>query len=175
MLFAFFGIYGFYKDSLEGAISLGVLSAMSSVAALYRLYKTISAVEYGALRPERTVEFNVGFGMKNEKRISIELGKTTKPIFFVETPESEVENLYILVNFPAELEVGKSNPSPDIQVSEYENYTLYCTTVDYLPKGRNTGFGFSVTPKKKGEYTVKVLVCAKGIYGYNEDLTIEVV
>lgn len=175
LLFAVFGIYGFYKDSREGAISLGVLSAISSVGALYRLYKTISAIEYGALKPERTVEFGIGFGLKNEKRISIQLGNTAKTLLVIETPESDVNNLYILVTFPAELVMGKANPPPSINVTEYEDCTVFRKTVDYLPKGRGTGFRFSITPKKEGEYTVKVLVCGKGIYEYHEDLKIEVV
>jgi len=175
MLFAVFGIYAFYKESLGGAIGLGVGSSLFSVVALFRLYKTISAVEYGALRPERTVEFDVGFGLKNEKRISVQFGKTTKDTLFVDTPESEVEKMYIIVQFPAELDLGKSNPAPGIVISEYQTYTLFRWTVDYLPKKRNTGLGFTVTPKKTGKYTVNVLVCAKGIYEYSEDLTIEVV
>jgi len=173
LLFAVFGIYGFYIDSREGAISLGVLSALFSVEALYRLYKTISAVEYGALRPERTVEFVVGFGQKYEKRISIELSKTTNARFFVK-PESEIENLYVQVDFPAELEVGKKSHDPSITITEYEDTTVYGYTEAYVPKESGTGFSFSTTPKKKGEYIVKVSVCAKRIYEYHENLTIEV-
>jgi hypothetical protein len=175
LLFAVVGIYGFYKDLLGVTIVLGFGSSVFSLAAISRLYKTISAVEYGALRPERTVEFNVGFGLKKDKKISIQLGKITDALWFVETPESDVENLYILVKFPAELEVGKSNPSPGINVSKYEDYVIIRKTVEYLPKGRGTGFSFQVISKKKGKYTVNALVCAKGIYEYSQDLTIEVV
>jgi len=64
LLLAVFGIYAFYKDSRDGAISLGAGSSLFSVLALFRLYKTISAVEYGALKPERTVEFSVYFDEK---------------------------------------------------------------------------------------------------------------
>jgi len=173
LLFAVFGIYGFYIDS-QGAISLGVLSALFSAVALYRLYKTISAVEYGALRPERTVEFVVGFGEKYEKRISIELRKTTSAKLVVK-PESEIENLFIQVDFPAELELGRKTNDPSITITEYEDVTVYGYTEVYIPKESGIGFSFSMTPKKKGEYTAKVSVCAKRIYEYHENLTIEVV
>jgi hypothetical protein len=175
LLFAVVGIYTFYKDLLGVTIVMGSGSGIFSLAAISSLYKTISAVEYGALRPERTVWFNVGFGLKNEKRISIQLGKRTEATLFVDTPESEVENLYIQVNFPAELEAWAASLPNVITMTKHETYTVICQTTGYLPKGRNTGFLLSMTPKRKGEYTVKALVYAKGIYEYSEDLTIEVV
>ena len=176
LTFAAFGIYGFYKDLRDWTIGLGIGSSVFSTVALFRLYKTISAVEYGALRPERTLDFKVGFGMNSDKMIRVKLGERKMGSIYVATPESDVENLYLHMVFPAKLGVEEAPTgfSP-ICATKHETCTVANMTTDYLPKGRSTGLSFPMTPKKRGKYVVRVRVCARGIYEYDENLTVEVV
>jgi hypothetical protein len=176
LLFAGVGIYAFYIDD-ERVTLLAGLSVICSAFTLYRLYMTISAVEYGALRPERTVQFEVTFG-KKAKAVTMELNKEAWPFCFFR-PEADIENLYAVVRFPSELGVTEDmNPyrsDPKIVLTEYEEYTLIRYVHDFLPKGSAVGFSITAVPKKKGKYPVAVRICAKGIYEYDENLTVEVV
>jgi hypothetical protein len=173
LAFASLGIYGFYTNT--DPTFPAVISIVCSVFAIYRLYQTVLAVEYGALRPERTVEFNVGFDRNMEKKITIELGKKTARFLFVDSPESDVDSLYVMLKIPSELGVTGESSTPDILGTVYGDETVVRKTQEYLPKGRGTGVSVPMNPKKKGEYIVKFLVCAKGIYEYKGELTVEVV
>lgn len=175
LLFAVVGIYAFYKDSREWAIGLGGFSALSSVVALYRLYKTISAVEYGALKPERTVEFQVGFEKDYRKTIETKFNDKAKFRIFARTHECEVETLVLLATFPAVLGAKCHFKDPDLSFSQFDDVAVAKLSEDYVPKGMGVGFYFSVTPQKIGKYSINVRVCAKGIYDTREELTIEVV
>lgn len=173
------GIYGFYIDSLLGVEFFGTFSAAFSLMAIFRLYKTLSAVEYGALKPERTVQFEVGFGKSSEKTLRAQLNNLTKSVCFFR-PERDVDSLYATVYFPSELGVTEkinliSAATPGITLSEYEDSSVFTFEIDFLPKGKATGFSFQAIPKKTGRHSVEVRICAKGIYEYNEELTIEVV
>lgn len=173
LVFACLGIYSFYNNT-DPTIP-AVISIVCSVFAVCRLYQTVLAVEYGALRPERTIEFNIGFDRNMEKKKTIELGKETRSTLIVDSPESDVENLYVTLRIPSELGVPSGSTPPSILATAYENETMIRKTQEYLPKGRGTGVGIPMNPKKKGEYKVKFLVCAKGIYEYKGELTVEVV
>jgi cell division protein FtsL len=178
LLLAILGINVLYSDtqtSLNQAIVFGSASAMFCGVALASLYQTILAVEYGALRPERTVKFQIGFDNNREKQKSMKLGKMEKVLIVIDTLESEVENVFAIFIFPSELGVGEKSSRSDIIVSAYEERTVIRMTEEYLPKGGSTALVFSMTPKKEGEYSVEVSVSAKGIYEYMETLKVEVV
>lgn len=174
------GIYEFYIDSISGVDAFGAFSVAFILMAGFRLYKTLSAVEYAALKPERTVQFEIGFGKSHEKTLRTQLSNSMQSMcFFV--PETDIDSLYATVHFPSELGVtGEINllstaERTHITLSEYEDFTAVTFTRDFLPKGSATGFSFNAIPKKRGKHSVDARICAKGIYEYNEELTIEVV
>ena len=173
LLFAILGIYGFYKDSREAAILLGIVSAMFSAGAIFRLYKTISAVEYGALRPERTVEFDVGFE-HYEKTVKTKLNQKRELGMFIKTLEYDIEKSVVLAIFPSDLGVEAEYEDPQLLFTKYEKRTCIMMFTDYLARDMAVGFPFDVVPTKVGKYPVTVRICAKGIHEVRKELTIEV-
>lgn len=166
-------LYSDLQDPQNTAIVLGGVSAFFCAVALGRLYKTISAVEYGALRPERTIDFEVGFGNEYEKTTKMELNKQTRTALNVRTEECDITNLYFHVEFPSELEM-ESYESPIILITKHEACTIMRFTQDYLPKGIGTGVEFTANPRKAGKYPVHISICAKGIYRVKKELTVKV-
>jgi hypothetical protein len=175
LFFASLGINAFYDNADVVLPTIGAI--VCSAFSIYRLYMTISAVEYGALRPERTVQFKVDFGEEGEKTLRVQLNEKIRPMCFF-TPEADIENLFVLAKFPSELGVTKKNNpagNPNLYLSEFKRYSLMCYTLDFVPKDSAVGFSFTGFPEEKGEYPVTVRIRAKGIYEYNEELTIEVI
>ena len=168
-------IYFFELEIIEGTIVFGLFSGLCSGLTVQRLYKTISAVEYAALRPARTVDFEIGFGMAEENTKQVKLNKPTELRIGVFTYEDNVENCVVYVTVPSEIEVSEKATHPDIIVSRNPDYTFVSRHTAFLPKGMGFGLLGYGTPKKIGEYVIKVGVCAKGIYEVKKELTLKVV
>jgi len=175
MLFTVVGIYGFYKSLLVVAIGMGIGSSIFLLWAILRLYKTISAIEYAALRPERTVEFKVGFGYDYEKTVKLEVAKVTPLRLVAKSNDFDVENLLIMAEFPSDLQVASGVGDPDLVITQQKESTIIALSEVFLPKGIGEGFTGHLTPTKTGKYAIAVRVCGKGIYEYREKLYIDVV
>ena len=151
---------------------------MFSALAVYRLYKTISFVEYAALRPARTVEFNVYFqsGGKGEK---IKRGKETRLVVLVGTEEEPVENVDIAIFLPPEIELAKTTSGLrtclQSATMDYPNYTMVQRLVDYLHMSTFETISFAVSSNKIGEHKIPVTVNGKGIRECLTSLTLNVV
>jgi hypothetical protein len=105
----------------------------------------------------------------------IEISKETELSLTAVPLEHDTENLVLDAGFPPELGVKRVGRDPSVLFSKYEDQTIMRICIDYLPKGMGQGFVFAAVPKKTGEYSVVVRVCAKGIYEYRKELTIEVI
>jgi len=179
LLTAGIGIYFWTVDELSWVILFGLFSSGLSVIALYNLYKTISAVEYAALRPARTVDFDIAFleGSRTTKTKKISLGKEEGLCICAITDDDDIENLRVLASFPPELEFVKQMdyPSPDVEVSCLAHCTTVMVKEEFLPKGIWTGSCNIFRPNKVGEYHIRVGVSGQGTYEVTRELTVRVV
>ena len=167
------GIFSFELEVLEGVITFGFFSVLGSAMAILRLYKTISAVEYAALRPARTVSFNIEF-REGTTRKELKRGKNGEFNLRAWTDEQDVENFSLWAQFPPELEIPvKSGPNFDI--IKYPEHTQVVIEQAFLPRTAMIGFRLTPAPKKTGKYSIPVKVHGKGIYEVQKELTIEVV
>ena len=168
-------IYFFHVESLEGIIFFGFLSAFFSAMAVYRLYKTISAVEYAALRPARTVEFNIGFLPDLQVSKQVKGGEKSEIRIFATTSEDDAEECTMFVKIPSEIEVISIPRWPNARITEHPDHTTIWGYFGFRPK--NTEFGIlpDVVARKTGKYTIDVKLCAKGMYEVNKELTLEVI
>ena len=169
------GIYSFYEDLWLVVPICGVISIVFSTFTVFSLYKTISAVEYAALRPARTVEFTVGFIPSWETIKQIKLGEHSKLRIFAKAIEANIEDFMVYMEIPSEIKTGIESVSENVVISKYLNYTMARCYTKFLPKNRGAGITFDVVPKKTGEYTIPVKVYGKGIYEYKKELTLNVV
>lgn len=174
LLAAGIGIYFWVVDELSWVILFGFFSGGLSVVALYNLYKTVSAVEYAALRPARTVEFIVSFS-DGEKTKQAKLGEETELAIFGHPIDDDVDNAIMFVSLPVDFETPTSSSTERIQVSEFPDRVCIICQAAFLPKGTFFGPAGYVTPKKAGEHKIPVEICGKGIYRYKTELTLNVV
>lgn len=171
-------LYSGYME-LELAMICGMFSGVFSAGAVYRLYKTISSVEYAALRPARTIEFQIRF-LSGEKSEVIKLKKKAKLEITVGTREESLEEVEVSVFIPPEIEVKETLTERTrciMQPDEmrFPNYSLVWREVGFLHMGTYDATAIDVLPKKIGKYEIPVAVCAKGIYEYHASLTLNVV
>ena len=167
------GLYYFNSEYLVGVVAFGLVSVFFSAMAIYRLYKTISAVEYAALRPARTVEFNIEFESgKTEQQVK--LGEVSELMVLVWTDEQAVENLGVYADFPLQFEI-EERVTRELCITNYLNFTAVVLETAFLPKNAKAGFRIYVTPKKVGENLIPVTVNAKGIYAIEKELILRVV
>lgn len=170
-----FGIHYFYEQDMPPTIAFTIVSALGHLLAIVNLYQTISAIEYAALRPARTVEFNVSFG--NGKKITqLKRGKESVVDIFASTSEADVNNCVMYVTIPAQIKlVTTETESEAITVSKYPYHTVIVSKESFAPKNWKFGVSGKVVPNKIGRYTVDVSICAEGIYEYKEELILNVV
>jgi hypothetical protein len=112
-------LYSDLQNSQNIAIGLGCGSALLSGLALFSLYNTISAVEYGALRPERTVEFDVGFSKVGQRRPyektrELKIGEEALLGIHARTYEYDIENYFLEIRLPPELVTTEAIEDKDI-------------------------------------------------------------
>lgn len=183
LVFSITGLYTFYKDLREWAIGLGAFSGLCSTVALYRLLKTVSAIEYGALRPERTVEFEIGFvpellGVETHPSNTITMAVGVQATLSVgaKTSECDLENFEMTMFVPAEIKiVSKIVNAQNITKSDYKDMTVLSLYRNCVMENLGTALRFSVIPLKAGKYSISVKIGAKGIYSFQKELFILVV
>jgi len=144
------------------------------------LYKTVSAVEHAALRPARTVKFEIELlEVRTGKQISqMKLGKELYLMVQTVSYEEDVENLNTFVTFPSEIKITELEPSekePGFDITIFKDYTVVYGETAFLPKGIADTIYLHVTPKKVGEFPISFQICGKGIYDYKTKLILRVV
>jgi hypothetical protein len=173
------GIYLFYEGTqaeIYIPFFIGVSVAMSG-SAIWSLYSTISAVEYAALRPARTVTFLVTYktGRMTEE---IKVGKQSV-LNVGANPDDDVENFLLELNFPPETEVVNAPEylaatlQPDW--GPYPKYTKLSYEKSFARKKLFHGISFSVISHQIGNYKIPVRLSAKGITDFKAELTLNVV
>ena len=180
LLAAILGIQFFYFENLElalgSALVCGMLSALFSSIGVYRLYKTISAVEYAALRPAPTIDFNVFFEGGGKSR-EVKLGKRTILKMFWGSEEETVEKVEATIFIHPELKFVSTNDKSSLQIppSTYPDYTAVESSYNVLHKETYDAVSITVSPSKTGEYKIPVSIKALGITEYQTHLIIYVV
>jgi hypothetical protein len=164
------GMHFFYEGAQQNVILFGCASAILSALALLNLYKTISAVEYAALRPARTIEFFVKY-TKGKETKQVKVGKKAELRVFAGTNEHDVEKCVMYVQVPSELGI----PETSLRKSVFSDHTMIVAERDFLPKKFAFGSGFSIVPKNVGKYSINVTICARGIYENKKQLFVDVV
>lgn len=153
------------------------ISSISSVLALVSLYQTILAVEYAALRPARTVEFEICFP-SGEKKEKIKCGKETK-LSIGAKPELSVEKIEFCIFLPPEIELKSLMKRAFVTLqpkkSDHPEYNMITMEYGFLYEDTFLAIKFNVLANKTGKYTIPVSVSAKGIYEYKTELILNVV
>ena len=175
LLSAGLGMYSFELEILEGVIAFGFFSGLCSAMAVNRLYKTVTAVEYAALRPARTVDFEIGFDEIGEMTKKVKLKTGTEVTTLARSDEGDVENVVLQMRFPNEIELSLQTNVPHIIASPYPEYTIIGIYKQFVPRGIAFGLRGFATAKKTGKYIVDVKICGKGIHEVRKELTLEVV
>lgn len=175
LLTAGIGVSFWIVDEMSWVIAFGFVSGGLSVAALYSLYKTVSAVEYAALRPARTVDFHVSFKDGKETK-QMTLNEETDVEIMGYPLDDSVDNATMYVTFPKVFETTTGSETERVHIDMFPNY--WCVTTiatPHLPAYCIMGAGGSVRPVKTGEYRIPVDIHAKGVYPYSTYVTINVV
>jgi len=163
---------------LELALICGVFSGAFSIKAVYRLYKTISSIEYAALRPARTIEFDVAYRSREQTR-RIKVRKETEVWVSAGTDEENIESFVLQMFFPPKIEIENVPKGVSLTIQpegfNYPNYTMMGVKKDFVPKGTSQAVRLTVIAKKIGRYRIPVIVHGKGIHEYETELTLNVV
>jgi len=165
-------------DSIVWASISGVGSAACDGLALELLYETIARIEHAALRPARTVGFDVCY--EDRKTIwEVKLGIGEKLEVGI-CPEDNVDDLEISILVHPKLgfkkAVGRAviaTLQPDMVT--YAGYTLLSYEKDYAKRGTYMAIGFIILATEEGEYPLPVEVCARDVNDYMTTLRIKVV
>lgn len=177
LAFSVAGLYTFYKDYRELAVSLGAISGVVSTIAIFRLYKTITAVEYGALSPERTVEFETGFRLLTQPNyldtLEITAGVKT-PYNISARSEYDIENFEMRLFIPKEVQLASTECESGIVATTYADGTIMSFSKECLYKGFGVGVMGVFTSAATGKYLVNVTIRAKGVYAFEKELFIVV-
>jgi len=179
LLFAGCGIYHFYEGNEQWVAIFGILSAVFSLGAVHELYKTISAVEYTALRPARTVEFKIHY-IEGGVSKKITVGKETEIAIGIVTKDIALEHAEYYVFLPPKIELKKVLSIGTIaylqaKSSGYPDYLIITKTSDFVHKDTEEFVVFIISAEEAGKYKIPVAVCAKGIYEYDAELIMNVV
>jgi hypothetical protein len=170
-----FGAHYFYEQDMPPTIAFTIVSALGNLLAIVNLYQTILAVEYAALRPARSIEFDVGFDDIGVMTKQAKLNKEIDLRIFAATEEDDVENCIMNIHVPSQIEVAEESEHPSVNVSKYSHYTVISDYRRFLPKNWCIGIVGSAVPKKVGKYSIKVSICAQGIHENKKELTLNVV
>lgn len=172
------GIHFFYEGSQQNVALCGCVSGIISALALLNLYKTISAVEHAALRPARTIEFEICYP-SGEKSQKIKRAKKTKLLIGAK-PEGDIDNVEFCIFLPPEVHLEgistvEAYNTLQPKKSTHPNHNMIVVEHSFLPAGMFLGIGFEVSSKKSGKYVIPVTVCGKGIYRYKTELILNVI
>jgi len=180
LLTAGIGIHFWTIDELSLVIIFGFVSGGLSVAALYNLYKTVTAVEYAALRPARTIDFIVEFSLpKSKEKIKVNKASELKMVFG--TIEAAVENLTMIAEFPSELEIPvEEEPTAGstlecVTTSRFPEKTVILYERPFFPRNITTTMNFGILPKKVGQHIIEFCISGKGIREITEEFVVTVV
>lgn len=173
------GIFFFIYDEPIAVIVFGLTSSGLSIMALYNLYKTISAVEYAALRPARTVEFNVELVDPEtlKQKSQIKLGKESGLSIELFTDDQDVENFHAFVTIPSAIRADTESimDTPGIRAKAYEDETIVCIEEAFLPKSVVEYINIPIVAKKIGKHSLLVRIYGKNIHEYVEEFILKVV
>lgn len=172
------GIYFFYEGNELWVFQLIVGSCVFIGSAVLALYRTILAVEYAALRPARTIEFEVCYATR-EKTAKVKVDKESKLSIGVGPKEEDVENAIIGIMIPPEITVAGSPEDAFLTLQPewhtFRGFMLMSVRRPLLFKDIFSGIPFTVVSYKVGTHRIFVEVRAKGVHPYNDELTLEVV
>jgi hypothetical protein len=174
MTTAVVGIQILSLEYVQWAMICSATSGTFSAVAVYRLYKTISAVELAALRPARSVEFVIDFEPSSQEYIQFKLKEKSRLSIKAHSAEADVKNFVMYAHIPNEIKM-ETIKSHQTRGSYYEDHYVLYTERTFLPKKGSVMVGGFVTPTKIGESTILVRVCAEGISESKKTLTVNVI
>jgi len=173
------GVYFFYEGNEQAVIVSGIISGTIIALVLLRLYKTISAVEFSALRQARTIDFEVCFA-SGEEIFEAKQGVKTK-IEIGACPEKTVDDFKMMVGLPEKIELIKIHTQPEKahfgRQPVRATFPTYMAIFFEIPTAHNNIFhavSFTVFAKKTGEYRIPVVIFAKNTYQCQTWLTLKV-
>lgn len=178
LLTAALGIYFFDFNFLEVIIILGFASALFSGYGIYNLYCTLCAVEYAALRPQRTVECDACFD-NHTKNMRIKAGKSVTLEITGGSIGDEIRNFSLNVYIPTEIKI-ENVQCLDTFVTlqgegwDYPNHNLIYRAVSFIGRDSFEGITFTVIAKNKKNYKIPVQITGEGIYKSNFELILDV-
>ena len=169
-------IYSFSLESLEGVVAFGFISSLCSAMAVRRLYKTITAVEYAALRKARTIEFNIYFEGGGKSR-EVKLGKKTSLNILWGSEEETVEKVRAMFFIHPELKLVSTDAKSVLQSAtmDYPNYTAAEISCDIIHQDSFGGVSITILPSKTGKYEIPVVIKAPEITEYETVLVVHVI
>ncbi len=180
LFFATLGMYFFYEGSEYWAM-FGILgSSIFSGTALCCLYKTISIVEYAALRPTRSLDFDVFFAKKYSKEMTIERGKKTSITIHAGTADDDLEDFRIRIYIHPDIEildmlVSEASVTLQPEGFDFSGYQMIWRGIDYCAKEIYEATVFNVSAGKVGSYKIPVWLQARGAKMHKDELTLNVV
>jgi len=172
------GVYFFYEGNEQSVIVSGIISGTIIALVLLRLYKTISAVEFSALRPARTIEFEVIFA-SGEKIFEIKQGVETE-VKIGACPEERVEDFQMWIGIPEGVELKEIVTTENVSVLHQPPRATFpapIVVLAELPTAHKLVFqavNFTVLAEKTGEYKLPIGIQAKEIHIIQTWLTLKV-
>jgi len=158
------------------AILAGIGSAGSLGVAGYLLYKTICTIEYAALRPARTIGFNVTYRSRQKSR-QVKLGEKTE-LNIGACPEEGVERFQVSIFVHPDIEVVDALGAQVVLQPEgfaYGGYNMIYAQIDFIREDVYHSLSVTILPKKSGHYLIPIELYGKGIYKCKTELFLNVV
>jgi hypothetical protein len=179
LITAVIGISSFETDIFGIVVLSGTISAVLSGYGIYRMYCTLCAVEYAALRALRSLEIDATFEDRT-KRKEIESGKEIRLSVGAGSEDDDIENFRLAVYVPEEIEIRQVLTTSAYMTFQgegwtYANHTLVALNLPFNSRGTFSAVSFKAIAKKKGKFKVPVVVVGKGIYEFDSELILEVV
>lgn len=174
LFWAGIGLFFFNVEFLAGVIAFGIFSILCSALAVQRLYKTITAVEYAALRPAPSVDFELGFPPEYQSYKQVKVGEKTELMIYAR-PEEDIEECTMFTNFPSEIEIVSHPKETEVIVTKHPTFTEISAPFGFCPKNTAVGLMSYVVARKIGKYAILVQIAGKGIHQYKKELTLEVI
>lgn len=176
LILTYVSIYCYY-EGLENVV--GFLTGISVVlcgGAIWSLCKTISAVEYAAMRPAPTITFDICYDSLQRSK-TIKVGQEARFSIGVIPLEENVENAAIRIFVPPEIQIKKCRYPHVVQPEGFRlpGYTMSMFDKEFAVKNEYEGIEFGVLGKKPGIYEILVEVNAKGISQYGTNLLVNIV
>lgn len=170
------GIYCYY-EGLESVV--GFLTGISVVlcgGAIWSLCKTVSAVEYAAMRPAPSIEFGVCYESWEQSQ-TIKVGQESTLSIGVAPLEQNVENVAGRIFVPPQIEVKECLYPHVLQPKGFRlpGYIMIMFEKEFAIKQEYQGVGFTILGKKLGVCAILVQVNAKGISQYETELVVNIV